>query len=342
VKISNETKVGAIAIVAIVFLILGFNFLKGKRLWSNSTVLYAKYGNVQGLQKSNPVIINGMQVGTIYDIRTDKNMRSILIEMNITKDVFIPENSICVIKSNPLTTASLQINLGDAATHLKNKDTVLTEASGGLLDNVFKSVDPVLADVRKTVRSLDSVLLNFNTIIDPSAKNNIGATLGNLNAITASMIQSAASLQTLLNSETGALAKTLNNTSSITGNLAATNEKVTNVMTNLDKTTTKLAGLEFDKTITTLNSTLADLQAIVSKIGSTDGTLGKMMNDPVLYNNFASTANKLNILLDDIRVNPKRYVNISVFGGKQKGSALTIPRPDTLNAPYYIEKVKTN
>jgi len=339
VKVSNETKVGAIAVVSVALLILGFSFLKGKKLVGKSTALYAVYGNVQGLQKSNPVIINGMQVGTVFDIRTDKNMRSILVEMNIVKDVFIPVNSICIIKSNPISTPSLEIKLGDAATHFKNKDTILTEASGGLFDNVLKNVDPVLFEVKRSIKSLDTLLVNFNTILDPKAKNNIGATLENLNAVTASMIQSTASLQILLNTQTGALAKSLNNVSSITGNLAATNDKVTNVVTNLDKTTSKIAALEFDKTMNTLNATLADLQAIVGKMNSTNGTLGKLMNDPVMYNNLASTGNKLNLLLDDIRINPKRYVNISVFGKKQKGSALMVPLPDTLNAPYYIEKV---
>jgi phospholipid/cholesterol/gamma-HCH transport system substrate-binding protein len=339
VKISNETKVGAIAVVSVTLLILGFSFLKGKTFFKTSTSIYAVYGNVQGLQKSNPILINGMQVGTVFDIRTDRNMRSILVELNITKDVFIPVNSICVIKSNPLGTPSLEINLGDATTHLKNRDTILTEASGGLFDNIFKSVDPVLFEVKRSIKSLDTLLMNFNSILDPKAKNNIGATLQNLNAITASMMQSTASLQVLLNTQTGALAKSLNNVSSITGNLAASNDKVTNVVNNLDKTTTKFAALEFDKTINTLNSTLTDLQSVVGKINSKDGTMGKLMNDPAMYNNLTSTANKLNLLLDDIRVNPKRYVNISVFGKKQKGNALMVPLPDTMNAPYYIQKV---
>jgi phospholipid/cholesterol/gamma-HCH transport system substrate-binding protein len=338
VKISNETKVGAIAIVSTVMLLLGYNFLKGKRLWSTSTTLYATYGNIQGLQKSNPILINGLQVGTVYDIRTDKNMRNILVEMNITKDVFIPVNSVSSIKTNPLGTPSIEINLGDATTHLKNKDSILTESGGGLFDNVLKNVDPVLFQVKKAVTSLDTLLASFNTILDPKAKNNISTTLENLNAITASMIQSAASLQVLLNSQTGTLAKSLNNVSSITGNFAATNDKITSVVTNLDKTTTKLAELEFDKTINTLNSTLAELKSIVGKLNNTDGSLGKLMNDPKLYNNLTSTSNKINLLLDDIRINPKRYVNISVFGKKQKGNALMVPLPDTINAPYLLEK----
>ena len=339
-KISNETKVGAIAVVSVALLILGFNFLKGKRLFTQSTTIYANYGNIKGLQKSNPVVINGLQVGSVLDIRTDKDMKNILVELNITKNVYIPSNSIALITPPLLTTASLEIKLGDAVSHLNNKDTILTEASsGGMFGSMLEKVDPVLFEVKKSLSSLDTVLVNINTILDPKAKNNIGATLQNLNGITASMMQSTASLQMLLNSQTGALAKSLNNVESITSNFAGSNEKISNVVSNLDKTTTKLSQLELEKAVNTLNATLQDLQNVVAKINSNNGSLGKMMNDPVLYNNLASTGNKLNLLLDDIRINPKRYVNISVFGKKQSSSPLKVPLPDTLNSPYYIEKI---
>jgi phospholipid/cholesterol/gamma-HCH transport system substrate-binding protein len=340
VKISNETKVGAIAVVAVALLILGFNFLKGKKLFTKSTILYANYGNIQGLQKSNPVFINGLQVGSVYDIRTDKNMNNILVEITITKDVYIPLNSVAIIKKIPLETTSLDIKLGDATVHLQNKDTILTQVSGGMLGDILEKFDPVLFQVKKSITSLDTLLVNFNTILDPRAKNNIGASLQNLNGITASMLQSTASLQILLNTQSGALAKSLNNVESITRNFAGTNDKITNVVSNLDKTTTKLSQLELEQAVNTLNATLTDLKNMVAKMNSTDGSLGKLVNDPKLYNNLASTGNKLNLLLDDIRVNPKRYVSISVFGKKQTSSALQVPLPDTLHSPYYIEKVK--
>lgn len=341
-KVSNETKVGAIAVVAIALLFLGFNFLKGKRLFTKSTTLYAKYDNIMGLQKSNAVFVNGLQVGTIYDIRTDKNFKSILIELNITKDVYIPVNSVAIIKSNPISTPSIEIKLGEAELHLKNKDTILTQASGGIFGDVLEKMDPVLAEVRRSVSSLDTLLGNFNKILDPGAKNNIAATLDNLNRVTASMVQSTASLNILLNTQSGALAKSLNNVSSITGNMANNNEKINRVVSNLDVATTKLSNLEIEKAVNTLNQTMNELKATVDNINSTNGTMGKLINDPTLYQNLASTGNKLNLLLDDIRVNPKRYVNISVFGKKQTSEPLKLPLPDTLNSPYYIEKVKVN
>jgi phospholipid/cholesterol/gamma-HCH transport system substrate-binding protein len=334
-KISNETKIGALTAIAITLLVLGFNFLKGKTFFGKSHNLFAKYTNVQGLANSNPVIINGLQVGTVYSITTDKNMKEILVNMNLTKDVNIPVNSIATIKTNLLSTPSLEIKLGDASSYLSKNDTIKTEASAGLLDAAVQELRPVLGQVKNGVKSLDSFLLNVNGVIDPYAKNNIRGILENLNKTTVGLVASSASLQILLNTQTGTLAKSLGNINSFTGNLANNNDKLTGVLTNLDKTTTNLANLDLQKTLNTLTATIGDLQATIGKLNSNTGTAGLLLNDTKLYNNLTATTNKLNLLLDDLKTNPKRYINISVFGKKDKGSALMVPLPDTVNAPYF-------
>ncbi len=334
-KISNETKIGALTAIAITLLVLGFNFLKGKTFFGKSHNLFAKYTNVQGLANSNPVIINGLQVGTVYSITTDKNMKEILVNMTLTKDVNIPVNSIATIKTNLLSTPSLEIKLGDASSYLSKNDTIKTEASAGLLDAAVQELRPVLGQVKNGVKSLDSFLLNVNSVIDPYAKNNIRGILENLNKTTVGLVASSASLQILLNTQTGTLAKSLGNINSFTGNLANNNDKLTGVLTNLDKTTTNLANLDLQKTLNTLTATIGDLQATIGKLNSNTGTAGLLLNDTKLYNNLTATTNKLNLLLDDLKTNPKRYINISVFGKKDKGSALMVPLPDTVNAPYF-------
>jgi phospholipid/cholesterol/gamma-HCH transport system substrate-binding protein len=340
VKISNETKVGAISIISVALLILGFNFLKGKKLWSKDTLLIGRYSNVQGLQNSNPVMINGLQVGQVYKISTEKDMREIIVAMNITKDIYIPKNSIATIKSNPLGTPSIEIVLGSATEHLKNKDSILTENSVGLFNEVLKKVDPVLFEVKKALSSVDSLVGNFNSMVDPNAKNNIAATLANLNKVTAAMVTSTASLNSLLNTQTGALAKSMNNVSDITSNFASNNDKINSVVSNLDKTTTKFANLNLQNTLDNLDKAINEMKSLVENVNKSDGTLGKLLNDPTLYKNLASSGNKLNLLLDDVRMNPKRYINISLFGKKTKNEALLVPMADTLNSPYYVEKVK--
>jgi len=340
VKINNETKVGAIAVVSITLLILGFNFLKGKKLFSDSKTIIGRFTNVQGLANSNPVLVNGMQIGTVYNISSTKDMRTILVNLTISKDIDIPDNSIAIIKPNPLGTTSVDIKLGDSQTYLKHNDNIITEANAGIFNDILKKVDPVLYEVKHAVGSIDSFLMNLNTVVDPNAKNNIGATLENLNKVTASLISSTASLDILLNTQTGALAKTLNNLDAVSSNLVNNNEKISGVLTNLDKATTNLAQLDFKKTLDSLDATINSLKSIVSKFENNDGTIGMLLNDPSLYKNLASTSNKLNLLLDDIRVNPRRYVNISVIGRKNTNAPLAIPLPDTINSPYIIETIK--
>ena len=247
-KISNETKIGALTAIAITLLILGYNFLKGKTFFGTSHSLFAKYTNVQGLANSNPVTINGLQVGTVYSITTDKNMKEILVNMTLTKDVNIPVNSVAYIKSNPLGTTSIDIRLGDATNYLPKNDTIQTAASAGIMEAAVQEIRPVLSQVKNAVHSLDSVLMTVNSVVDPNAKNNIRTILENLNKTTAGLVISSASLQTLLNTQTGTLAKTLTNVSSFTGNLANNKDKLNAVMDNLNKTTTNHSNLDLEKT----------------------------------------------------------------------------------------------
>ena len=333
-KISNETKIGALTAIAIVLLVLGFNFLKGKSFFGKSNTIFAKYTNVHGLAASNPVVINGLQVGTVYSITTDKNMKEILVNMNLTKEVNIPVNSIAIIKPSLLGTTSVEITLGDAKTYIPKNDTIITETTTGIFNEVLSKVNPVMYQVTKAVTSIDSVLMTVNHILDPSAKNNLQATLENLNKTTANLIGASASLTILLNTQTGALAGTLNNLNSFTANLDKNGGKINNVMTNLDKTATNLSNLDLQKTLDSLNATINYLKSTVGKLNSTEGTAGLLLNDTKLYNNLAATGNKLNLLIDDIKTNPKRYISISIFGKKNSSPGLTVPLPDTINAPY--------
>jgi phospholipid/cholesterol/gamma-HCH transport system substrate-binding protein len=333
-KISNETKIGSLTAIAITLLVLGFNFLKGKTLFGKSHTIYAKYTNVQGLATSNLVMINGMQVGSVYSINTDKNMKEILVNLTLTKDVNIPKNSFATITTDLLGVKTIVINLGDSHEYLAKNDTIATRPTTGIFNEVLSKVDPVFQQLGKAVSSVDSVLGSLNRILDPAAKQNIGATLEHLNKISGNLIVASASLNELLNTQTGALAKSLNNLNSFTGNLATNNDKINNMVGNLDKTATNLSQLELDKTLNTLNTTIAELKSAVGKLNSTNGTAGLLLNDTKLYNNLTATANKLNLLIDDLKTNPKRYVSLSIFGRKNKGTGLTVPLPDTLNAPY--------
>jgi len=333
-NISNETKVGSLTAISIVLLILGFNFLKGRNLTVKSMRFYAVFENIEGLTSSNAVVINGKQVGTVYSTDGGEDMRKITVALTINQLINIPDNSIAVITPSVLGVTSMEIRLGNSKVYKKEGDTLASIASKGMLADAFQKVDPVLLEVSNMIRSLDSVLVTVNSVFDTNTKNNIKSVMANLNNTTASLAISSASLQTILNTQSGALAKTLNNVSDITGTLKNSDKKIDQTLTNLETTTSKLSKLDLEKTLTTINATISDLKNTIEKVNSDKGSIGLLINDPKLYNNLSATSNKLNLLLDDVRVHPKRYINVSVFGKKEKNKPLSAPLPDTINAPY--------
>lgn len=329
-KISNETKVGALTAIAITLLILGFNFLKGKTLLKTGNYLHAKYADSKGIMISNPVFINGYQVGAVSDIENlDESLSTIVVTIKLKSNYNIAANSVASIKENPLGPSSITITMGNSKELLKVGDTLLTASSPGLLGSVMDKLGPVGDQLKTTVQSLDSVLKNINTIFDPNTKNNLQQTIANINKTTASLAISSASLQAILNQQSGALNQSLTNVASFTKNLSDNNEKVNRMLGNVEKTTDNLAKADIAGSVDKLKITITNLNGILDKMNSQDGSLGKLMNDKALYNNLNNTVRSANILLDDLRVNPKRYVNISVFGKKDKSGPLTAPLSDS-------------
>jgi phospholipid/cholesterol/gamma-HCH transport system substrate-binding protein len=322
-KISNETKIGALTIVAITLLILGFNFLKGRSLFEHKKKIYAVFKNVDGLELSNAVRINGLQIGTIYAINeTDKDMRGIVVTINLKKDIHIPRNSLASISTGLISSASIVIAKGDAPEYLGDGDTVATREKLGLSAQIEKNIDPIVGRLTGTLESLDSLIQVVGSLFDPRVKNNISS-------IFAHLATSSASLQTMLNMQTGALARSLNSVDSFTGNLAKNNQHITNTLDNLDKTTTKLSNAKIEETVQSIQSSMNELNGVIQKANNPNGSLGLLLNDKKLYQNLESTTRSLNTLLDDFRVHPKRYVNISVFGRKDKSGPLTAPLSDS-------------
>ena len=327
-KINNETKIGIMAVVGIALLVFGFNFLKGNNLFKKDKYIYAKYQDVQGLSKSNPVVINGLQIGRIENLDGGKDMKQIVVTVSLTKEVNIPENSLAVINPNLLGSPTLEIQLGNSSTYLHPGDTLLTTLSGGAFDEALKVINPVLYEVRNAVKSLDSVLNVVTNVFDPASKNNIKNIISNLDKTTASFALSAASLQKILDTQNGALASSLNNVNSFTANLNSNNEKLNSILESAKTAAANFAAVDLKNTLDTLNIAIDNFKKGSEKINSKDGSLGLLLNDTKLYDNLESTTHKLNILLDDVRVHPKRYVNVSVFGKKDKGDYLTAPLID--------------
>jgi len=308
VKISNETKIGALTAIAITLLILGFNFLKGKSLFKTGTYLYAKYANAKELKASNAVYINGFQVGSVADIEAaDDNLTAVVVEIKLNGEYHIPDNSVAEINASLLGTSAIVITTGSSNNFLKGDDTIMTRDSPGMLGEIAGKFSPVADQLQLTLKSLDSLLQNFNTVLDPNTKGNLQGVMTNLNKATASIAVSAISLEAMLNKQSGSLSNSLDNMNSFTKNLSNNNDKINSMMTNIEKTTENLSKADIDGAINNLKGSVEKLNGIMEKINSTDGSLGSLINSKELYNNLNNTTRSLNTLMDDLLVHPKRY-----------------------------------
>lgn len=318
-KISNETKVGILTITGLTILILGFNFLKGKDLFKKSKKIYAVFKDLGSLSKSNEVKINGYPIGSVYSLAAkDRDMSGIVATINLSQEVNIPIDSKAMI-SSPLVGASyIVIQKGTSSEFLSSGDTLITVVDVGILDDVKAQLTPTLTKVRTTLDSLNTVFGGVNNLLNSEAKLNIQQTMANLN-------RASSALNGMLDNQTGALAKTLNNAEAITGKLLTNTDDISATIKNAKLTTEKLAALELKPTIDSLNAMISSMKGAVAKISSKEGTLGALINDKTLYNKLTDAILSAEILMDDLRTNPKRYVNISVFGRKDKNGPITSP-----------------
>ncbi|WP_121356126.1 MlaD family protein [Flavisolibacter nicotianae] len=331
-KLSNEVKVGLLAIAAILILVIGFNFLKGKSVFSKPFVLYARFPDIGGLSKSNQVKINGLNVGTVAEfVPADKEVNSIIVELHVDKAIAIPRNSIAIIDGSLLGSPYINIEKGPANLYLKSGDTISTRTDMSLLSNLQAQVAPTLTRLNETFDSLKIVIGGLNSIFDPHTKSNLRDLVSNLTV-------SSAQLSKLLDVQTGALAQSMGNVNAITGNLARNNDVINSSLRNVEVTTSRLANANIEGVVSALQSTIGELQSTITRFNTNSGTLGLLMNDRQLYDRLGNVSSRLDkvalsaeILFDDIRIHPKRYVNISVFGGKNAGEPITSPAPkDTL------------
>jgi phospholipid/cholesterol/gamma-HCH transport system substrate-binding protein len=318
-KISNETKVGILTISALTILILGFNFLKGKDVFKKSHRIYAVFSDLGSLSKSNEVKINGYVIGSVYELDAqDENVNGIVATINLTKKVNIPKDSKAFISAPLIGASYLVIEKGSSTSYLRSGDTLATRVDNSLIDDVKAAMNPTLLKVRSSLDTLDMVLGNVNRVIGKENRDNLNQLLANLN-------KASSSLNGFLDKENGPLGKIFENAYAFTDNLKKNNDSITALFSNAKKFTENLSKLDIQQTLDSVQSVLASLKGLVQKVNSNDGTIGKLLNGQELYNRLNSTILSAEILLDDLRKNPKRYVNLSLIGRKARGEAITSP-----------------
>lgn len=325
-KISNEAKVGILAIAALIVLILGFSFLKGANVFSKPFTLYARFPNIGSLEKSNQIKINGLTVGTVYSFTpADKEVTSIIVELHVNKDIAVPITSIALIDGSILGSAYINIEKGPGGIYHKSGDTISTRLDMTLLSDLKAQIAPTVLRLNETFDSLKITIGALNSVFDPNTKANLRDLISNLTL-------SSGELSKLLAAQGGILSQSMQNLNSVTGNLAKNNDVISSSIRNVEVTTSRLANANIEGTVAALQSTINELKNTVANFNSNKGTLGLLMNDRKLYDQLDGITNRINktalsaeILFDDIRIHPKRYVNVSVFGGKKGGEAITSP-----------------
>jgi phospholipid/cholesterol/gamma-HCH transport system substrate-binding protein len=318
-KISNETKVGALTAIAIAILILGFNYLKGRNLTARNDKIYSVFPDIKGLQVSNAVIIKGLQVGKIAELHeTDNNLSGIVVGITLNKNINIPSNSLAIINSDLLGSTSLEIRMGNSTDYVKEGDTLRSTSKVGIITEVTNTLHPALTNINKTLNSLDVLINQLSAVLD-------SRTQGNLQDIIASLAVTSKQLERLMASQSAVVGKTINNVEAVTSAFAKNSGKLDTTLRNLAKTSDNLAQADIAKTLQSVQSTMNKLEETITTINSKKGSLGLLLNDRQLYDEIRMTNRSLTTLLDDVRVNPRRYVNVSVFGKKAKSGPIMQP-----------------
>lgn len=291
-----------------------------------SQYLYAKFPAIEGLVPANPVICNGLVIGSVYETQpADEFMSSVLVTIRITENVKIPTDSRATIKGNLLGTPAVEISKGVASTYFKKGDTIQTEPPSGFMSEVLGQLGPTQQKLNNALGNIDSLLTSTNKILDLQTQQNLRQSIAQLNIITANLAKTTAALHTLIAAEQSSITRTIENLEATSKQVKDGTAGLPSIMDNMEKVSRNISEADIKKLVTELDATVSTLHSTLVKLNQKDNSIGALMNDKRLYDNLSSTTNSLNLLLQDLRLHPKRYVNVSVFGKKDKSTPLMKP-----------------
>jgi phospholipid/cholesterol/gamma-HCH transport system substrate-binding protein len=323
---TNETKVGLLAVITIVASIIGYNFLKGVNVLNAPNLLYAQYENVASLSVSSPIIINGLQVGVVKDIYFMDDLQTIEVEMNIEKDYKIPKDAEAVITSLSImggTAIKLKYNsicngpdCAQSGDQLKGRVASTLESFIGQPEEL----DPYFDGIKKNIGPITDTLKN--RLSDPNSDDAISKSIRDIAVVLENLKNATANMNRMMVANSKPLNGVLKNAENITENLTESNQNIKGIMQNADSLTANLADLELEKTlnganaaIASLNKTMASADQAVSqltqlleKINKGEGAIGKLMTDDTVITKFTDAAVRLDSFLTDFQKKPYRYM----------------------------------
>lgn len=304
----TEFKVGLFGLLVLVILFFGIKFLKGSDIFQKENVYYATYNDVSGMLVSSNVFINGLRVGYVKEITTtNERADNFVVAFTVRSDIKIPEDSkILLFSSDLLGSKALKLQLGNSSKIISDGDTIKSDKELGMLDNLGASISPMM-------NNLDSILSSLNNILNIQNQNSLRNTIANIETTTERLGNITTNLDNLMSSEKTKLAKIIENTESITSNLKDNNQKLTNIIQNVDNIVDSAAKANIGTTLIETGKSIEKLNTVLSVIEKGKGNVGLLINDEELYKSLDNSAKNLNKLIEDIKENPKKYINVSVF-----------------------------
>ena len=310
-KLSKELKAGLIAAFAIIGFVFLFQFMKGKSLFTSDNIFYAKYDNVEGLEPSSPVSINGLKVGQVDEIIpvTEKSGKiHFILKVLVDNDFKFSKNSTLeIFEPGLMSGKQVRVNLQYGGEQAKDGDTLRGGNKLSMMNSLSSQVGPVKDQLEVVLKRVDSLMLNANMITGAQNQAEIKALLRNLNQTVSSFEATSRQAQATISNNDPYIQQMLSNANLATVSAKEAIDKYGLVAESVD--TEKL-----NQTIDKLSQTSDQLNNVISGIQKGEGSLGKLTKDEQLYQNLNSAAENLNKLVEDLRENPKRYVNFSVFG----------------------------
>lgn len=318
-KISYEIKVGFVVTIGLLAFYLGFNFLKGKNVFSHARIFYAEFENVDQLLPSASVQLNGFQIGIVDQIYFAPNSYRVIVKIRVQdKNVLIPKNSEAHIVSDLLGLRTLKITLGNARNMAETGDTLIAVRELGISDELKNAIMPIKKQVESLAGSIDTVIHGFNTVFNRTTQTGLVSTFESMNGSMRRLEHAIGEADLLISSERVKLGTILSNVKSISENLNNNNQKLSNIFTNLDRITDDVAKSNVKETMAKLQQSISQLNNVLGGIERGEGSVGQLVKNDSLYSNLESSTRNLSLLLEDLRLNPKRYVQVSVFGKKDK------------------------
>ncbi len=332
-KFKREYSIALLVILGIAVLIFGVNFLKGLDLFQKRNVYHAVYNNISGISSASPVYYNGYKVGLVINTgMVPDGSGKIAISIQLNEDELkIPRDSRLRIYSADLFSRALQLIVGKSGELAQQGDTLLGDIELSFTDALGENIDPLKVKAEGMFASVDSVLTSFQQILNPQTVGDIDSSFTSIRSALQSLSQAAAKIDRLVAEESASLAVTMQNLERVTGTLANNGDAMDRIFSNLDSLSAELAHGQLKVVLTELASVSKELHQVTQDINSGQGSMGKLLKEDSLYNNLNSASVELDLLLEDFRINPNRYVHLSLFGKKDRLPKLSDSDIDRIN-----------